>query len=417
MKRIFCSLIMVFALVLASCVSLREEDINGPTADQVETIVAATLQALSSGNAIDSMDTPAVEVPESMLPQSLYFLGKDDGGISQVYRLERDGRTKTQLTFEPTNVTEYDVSVTDGSIAYVSENQLLLVHGDGSDRRLVLDGGPREMNAWVTHPVLSGDGRMLAYGRDGLNLYDVGTQTSSVVLPNQYADPMSDGTRLPIETYEPVSYSPDGTKLLLALGHWEQAPAHGIYDLTANSLVHYTPVEDYIYCCSFHGGPVWAPDSSSFYGVASVHDTIYQTGELWKVDASTGALIRLLKADIFQTGTGTAFLPKEIYLAPDGHLYFFFGMFQTDSGYVEPPVLSMVRSAPDGITDRTVLRDENFLAIDEALWAPDASVVIVAVDPARSSETKGGVLELYPTDGRRAPVWLAPYGEQLKWGP
>ncbi len=62
-------------------------------------------------------------------------------------------------------------------------------------------------------------------------------------------------------------------------------PSHAVYYPDTNTLVKYQEVEDYIYCCGFHGGPVWAPDSSSFYGVASVHDFAYQSGELWKVDA------------------------------------------------------------------------------------------------------------------------------------
>jgi hypothetical protein len=74
-------------------------------------------------------------------------------------------------------------------------------------------------------------------------------------------------------------------------------------------------------------------------------------------------------------------------------------------------------SAPDGVTDRTVLRDENFRLMEEALWAPDASFVIVATLPERSWDQGGGVLELYPTDGQKELVWLAPYGQQMKWGP
>jgi hypothetical protein len=412
MKKVFYSLMMVFVLVLAACDSPAADDGSQPSADQVATVVNMTLQALSSEVAVAATNTPAAEAPASTLPHSLYFLGKDKEWISQVYRLERDGSTKTQLTFESTDVTDYDVSAADGSVGYVLENQLLLVNADGSNRRLVLDGGPRENNPWVTRPVFSRDGRLLAYGRDGLNLYDVQTQASSLVLPNQYADPLPDGARLPIETYEPVSYSPDGTKLLLALGHWEQAPAHGVYDLATNTLVHYTPVEDYIYCCSFHGGPVWAPDSSSFYGVASVHDTIYQAGELWKVEAGNGTLTRMLKPE-----EGMMNLSKEIFLAPDGHLYYFFGSFGTDSGYFEPPVLELVRSGPDGVTDRTVLREENFRLMTEALWAPDASLVVVATVPERRWDQGVGVLELYPTNGQQESVWIAPYGEQMKWGP
>jgi Tol biopolymer transport system component len=405
MKKAFFSLVMVVILTLVACAAPTAENINQPTADQVATIVAMTLQALAAEEA----DTPT-NVPEalaSQLPHSLYFIANDNQSISQLYRLERDGKTKTQLTFELVNVTDYDVSLADGSIAYVASNQLLLANADGSNRRLLIDGGSGPDLRGFYAPVFSPDGQTLAYSQNGLYLYDMAAGVSKLVIEDQLSE-----LRLPIETYSAVHYSPDGKKLLVALGHWEQAPAHGVYDLVANTLVKYAEVEDYMYCCSFHGGPVWAPDSSSFYGVASVHDTVYQSGELWRVDAGNGALTRLLK-----TSDGMMNLPKEVYLAPDGRLYYFLGSYSVDAGYFDAPMLELVRSAPDGVTDRTVLREENFVLMDEALWAPDASFVIVAIDSLRSWELQGGVLELYYTDGQKEAVWLAPFGHQMKWGP
>ncbi len=82
---------------------------------------------------------------------------------------------------------------------------------------------------------------------------------------------------------------------------------------------------------------------------------------------ANGALTRMLK-----TENGLLNLPKELYLAPDGELYFFFGSYRMDLGFFDAPVLELVRSAPDGLTDRTVLRSENFRSMNEALWAPDA---------------------------------------------
>jgi hypothetical protein len=112
-------------------------------------------------------------------------------------------------------------------------------------------------------------------------------------------------------------------------------------------------------------------------------------------------------------------LPVEIHSAPDGQLYFFFGTFHRDSGFQDAQVINMVRSAPDGVTDRTVLRDENFIMMNEALWAADASLVIVATAPSRdwNRDQAGGVLELYYTDAQKSMLWLAPFGYQMKWGP
>ena len=115
-------------------------------------------------------------------------------------------------------------------------------------------------------------------------------------------------------------------------------------------------------------------------------------------------------------GDGIVNLPEEPYLAPDGQLYYFFGTYRVDSGYFDAPEVKLVRSAPDGLTNRTVLRNENFVLMNEALWAPDASFVIVATEPMRNWTQGGGILELYYADGQKNKVWLAPFGKQMKWG-
>ncbi len=342
----------------------------------------------------------------------LVFLSKDDQGISQIFRMERDGKTSTQLTFESANVSDYDVSMVDGRIAYEVNDQLVLADGDGSNRRLLVEGKSDPGVPESYHPAFSPDGQTLAYGQNGLNLYNLSTGDSRLVIENQYGEPLPDGVQLPVELYWPEKYSPDGKKLLVALGHWEVAPSHAVYDPDTNTLVRYSEVQDYIYCCSFQGGPAWSPDSASFSGVASAHDYAYQSGELWKIDAQNGTLIRALKPD-----AGMINEPKELYLAPDGDLYFFFGSYAANSGFFDAPILNMVRSAPDGVTERTILRDENFVLMKEALWAPDASFVIVSSSPDRNWDQTAGVLELYSTDGLNSPVWLAPSGEKMKWGP
>jgi hypothetical protein len=333
----------------------------------------------------------------------LYFLGNDSQAISQIYRLERDGKTKLQLTAEPSHVWDFDVSLADGRIAYEVNNQLLLIDADGSNRRILVEGVPGPDARGFYNPVFSPDGGTLAFAHKGLNLYSLSTGASSLVIADQMKD-IGDGTMLPVETYAPESYSPDGTKLLLALGHWEVAPSYAVYDPNTNTLVRYAEATDTIYCCSFHGGPGWSADSSSFYGVASVHDTSYKSGEFWKVDAASGAITRMLKA-----GNGNIYLQKKPY--------HFFGTYNTESGLFDAPVLEMVRSAPDGVTDLKVLRNENFVLLNEALWAPDASFAIVATAPSRDWNQGGGVLALYSTDEQKGAVPLVPFGRQMKWGP
>ena len=408
-KHIRFAVFFILIAIVAACASPVPMDETQPSFNQMETAVAMTFQALAPE--ATNLSTSVPEVQASLLPHSLYFLGNDNLAVSQIYRVERDGVTKTQLTFEPTNVWNYDVSAANGDLAYEVDNQLVLVNADGSNRRVLVQGNPDPEIRAVYKPVFSPDGQTLAFAYGGLNLFSLATGTSSLVLTNQMTD-IGDGTILPVETYAPESYSPDGTKLLVALGHWEVAPSHAIYDPATNTLIRHAEVTDYIYCCSFHGGPVWSADSSSFFGVASVHDTAYKSGELWRVDAANGALTRMLNPE-----NGILYLPEKPYLAPDGQLYFFFGTYDTTSGLFDAPVLQMVRSGPDGVTNRTVLRDENFVLMNEALWAPDASFAIIATAPSRDWNQDGGVLALYYTDEQKGTVPLAPFGRQTKWGP
>ncbi|HSM70822.1 MAG TPA: hypothetical protein VK851_04705, partial [Anaerolineales bacterium] len=105
----------------------------------------------------------------------------------------------------------------------------------------------------------------------------------------------------------------------------------------------------------------------------------------------------------------------DAYLAPDGMLYYFFANVVPDQGFVSRAPVQLVRSAPDGVSDRTVLRPETFALLNEALWAPDASFVLAAV--AQSDDIyMGGQVSMVYVDGRPI-VELIPFAQRLKWGP
>ena len=398
---------LIVILVVAACAAPFGTG-ETQSSDQVATAAAMTLQALAPETAELPINAP--EASADLLPRRLYFLGNDNQAITQVYRMERDGKTKTQLTSESMNVTDYDVSLTDGSIAYVVSNQLLLANADGSNRRVLVDGGSSPDLHGFYSPVFSPEGQILAYAHGGLNLYDLSTDMNRLVIP----DHPTDGS-LPLETYAPEVYSPDGTKLLITVGHPPDSPSTAaIYSPATQVLMQFAGTEESLTCCNFYGGAEWLADSSGFYAVASQSDSSYRFGVMWKVGANSGAVETLNRA---VAEDGTINLPYKPYLAPDGQLYFFFGAYTNSSGFFDAPVLELVRSAPDRVTDHTVLRGENFVLMDEALWAPDASFVIVATAPARNWNQAGGVVELYYTDGQKSKVWLAPFGKQMKWGP
>ncbi|HJS18660.1 MAG TPA: hypothetical protein VJ785_07915, partial [Anaerolineales bacterium] len=403
--------LLVF-LVLGSAVMACALPIGGsdaPTAspDVVSTVVALTFQALTPTS--EATETPEPEPVNGFLPHTLYFLDTDSAGLTQVFRIERDGTTQRQVTSETYNVENYGVSPVDGSVAYVVNNQLVLINVDGSNRRLLVDGGVVDENNpfvnRVSNPVFSPDGETLAYSHQGLNFYALSTSVSSRAIENQIDD-LGSGLLFPKEIYVPEKYSPDGSKLLITLAYYEGASA-AIYYPDSKALVRLTGAEAALICC---GEEEWVQDGSAFYS-ANPSFGMFLPG-LWWVDAGTGAVTTLLPAE---AGDGMYNIPDEPYLAPDGQLYYFYAKVAAPDGFVSRAPLQIVRSAPDGVTGRTVLRPETFELMNEALWAPDASFVIVATAPTQEVY-QGGQAQIVYLNGRASMV-LTPFAQDMNWGP
>ena len=84
-----------------------------------------------------------VPVSNNLLPRSIYFLRPDDTGIDQVYRLESDGKTLLQLTFEPTPVQDYDITPA-GDLAYIRRSledtvQLVIVPASSGETIVAIE--------------------------------------------------------------------------------------------------------------------------------------------------------------------------------------------------------------------------------------------------------------------------------------
>ena len=393
------SALVLLTLIISACTlpAMGGTPLSSP--DQVSTVVVMTLQAL----------TPEPETPaDAVLPHTFYFLGTDNTGLTQVFRIERDGKTQKQLTFEPESVKDYDVSLADGSVAYVVGNQLLFVNAGGADRRLIVDGGIVDENnpfiSAINNPVFSPDGQSLAYGYKGLNLYSLLSGTSNLVVENQIDDTIGGGLLFPKELYWPERYSPDGTKLLITLAYYEGASA-AIYDPASKAMVRLTGAEGALICCD---ETVWSADGSSVYS-ASPAMGMFNSG-LWKVDPATGTVTTLFSSNF----DSSSFLyADEPYLALDNQLYFFFAESTIELNSRAP--LQLVHSAPDGVTGRTLLRPDTFELMTESLWAPDASFIVVAFAPT-PDVYQGGRAEIVYLDGR-SNVTLTPFAQQMRWGP
>lgn len=393
---------LILVMAAAACAPVAEAPTTSP--DSVGTAVALTFQALTPTGA------PATETPEpaaDLLPHSLYYLASDPAGRNQVFRLETDGTTVHQVTSEPVSVEDYSASPVDGSVAYIVNNQLVLVGADGSGRRVLVDGGVvDEINPFVnrvSHPVFSTDGLTLAYGHQGLNFYTLSTGANERAIDNQIKD-MGNGMLFPTELYWPAAYSPDGSRLMITLGYYEGADA-AFYSPESGALVRLQDAPGALICCEL---ALWAANGTKVYS-GNPSMGMFNAG-MWEADPATGAVVTLLASNI---DTSTFNMAKYPYLAPDGQLYYFF--LESSNGEYSRIPLQLVRSAPDGVTGRTVIREETFDWMNEALWSPDAGSVIVAYAPDENTY-QGGRAEIVYLDGR-PNVLLAPFARQMKWGP
>jgi hypothetical protein len=374
--------------------------------NQVETIVAATIQALTPAPGTEATSTPVSEAP-SVLPHSFYFLGTDGSGLTQVFRIEKDGKTQKQITSESVNVGNYDVSPMDGSVAYIVNNQMLWIAADGSGRRALVDGGPvdpiNQIETSISNPIFSPNGQTIAYGYKGLNLYAVSSDTSNLALAQKPGDAST-----PPEMYFPQKYSPDGTKILITIAiPNSDGIFSGVFYPGPNTLVRFTGGEGARICCAEQG---WTSDGSAlFVGNSSLG---FLSSGLWRIDAATGNTTTLIATD---AGGGNFNFANMPYLAPDGQLYYFFASAPAPDGMLMRAPLQIVRSAPDGVTGRAVLNSENFQLMNEALWAPNASFVVVAYAPIQDVYS-GGQAEVTYFDGRSSIV-LTTYAQSMKWGP
>lgn len=402
--RLLLAILILASAALACASPLGGNDGSGPSPEAVSTAVALTFQALTPA---DSTVTETLEPAAGLLPHSLYYLGNDNAGLTQVFRIEKDGKTIEQVTSEPVNVTYYSVSPVDGSVAYVANNQLVLVSADGSGRRVLVDGGVEdEINPFVnriSHPVFPPNGETIAYGHQGLNIYTLSFGVSERLVENQ-VDDMGNGIAFPRELYWPDSYSPDGSRLLVTLGYYEGTSA-AFYNPESKSLVRLQGGDGATICC---GLTRWSADGTL---VHSANPSMGMTSAgLWEVNPLTGIVTTLLASD---WDTLTINHAKYPYLAPDGQLYYF--LHTSNNPDLSRVPLQLVRSAPDGMSGRTVILDGTFDMMNEALWSPEAKMIVVAYAP-NDNVYQGGQAEIVYLDGS-PNVPLEVFAQQMKWGP
>jgi hypothetical protein len=408
----------------------------GPTpAEPGETpqtpVVPPTQTAPAPGVTVEpSGPTPTAPTPSTLpavLPAPLYYLA--DSG--QVMRLEPDGFNQSQITHEAEVITAFDVSPADNRLAYVAGNSLIESDTAGGGRVVKVTAPPVDPNQFdqvinqtVRNPVYSPDGSQIAFGLNGANVIASGpsTQYQVVQASDPYpdlADPNFTFPEAGIRFYDPHSWSPDGSRLLLDFSFFPEAGGLAIKNLVDGSLV-FVENSEGITCCTWG----WSPDGQSGYVASDMF--VYGAPGLVRVDALSGLGQTIING--IPAGEPSQDNPIRVfahpYVAADGSIQLFGQSTSTFDGLGSGIGYSMFRVLAD-YSGIVVLRSDN-LPLGEVLWARDGSGAVVLPigfnepypysGPMRWFPAGGGPALDLPADGRLAR-WGAPSGPVAGSGP
>ena len=338
------------------------------------------------------------------LPAALYFLSEDPTGIAALYRLSDVSQPASLVASAPgaASITDYDLSISTQRMAYLAGDQLYVQRLDGSPPILILEGDAATATPAflerLAAPRWSPDGQVLAFAYHGIQLYRPATGELINILPDTSTDDSSPHAQT---LYAPVSWSPDGTRLLVSVS-LSQGIGLGILTLTVSAFELLPPDTG---CCQ----AAWTNDGQDIL-IANPYPSMGLTG-LWRYRLNGAELTPLITSPAEGASITLVGWPHQ---DASGIILAFYT--HSVSADYEPLPVSLVSLSQDLPPQIIPLRAETF-SPHEVLWASDGSLAAAVIPaPGAAAWSASGTIVLIPTADTLA-VQAVANGYGLHWGP
>ncbi|MBN2388184.1 MAG: PD40 domain-containing protein [Anaerolineales bacterium] len=318
-----------------------------------------------------------------LLPAPLYLLS-EQSGTRQIWRLETDAATLTQISFENEPVRSYAQSPADGRLAFISQTQVLLTDRNGAGRQVIAN---LDEEAWPSGLAWSPDGNYLAYANLGIHIYATAAGEDRLLVVDE-----REGLPGSTAIYNPLAWSPDGTSLLVFISGYESASL-AVLSAEDGEILASAPLSS-MYAWQA-GGPAFYLASAEYAMMVGIDPGLYRVSGLEEV----------------QTVIGDAFVWWPLQRT-DGQLAYF---ASRPAGFeVADWAAYLYTAAPDG-SGETLLRSPPLLldpqSFFNASWVPDGTAVLISIE--RQTASTSEVLLLPANDD--PPLFLMQEGEDFEW--
>jgi hypothetical protein len=359
-----------------------------PSENIVATIVSAT-QTATAKNAIPV--TP--QKPSRILPAPLYLLSANDG---QIWRVETDAVTTTQVSQHSAPISEFDISPVDDTLLFVSQNELRRSQPQSAESVLLASTQPVSSASavYVSNvpinqffaPLWNPNGIEIAFGFNGIKLMNAQTGT--------YADWLNNTPEL---VYRPLAWSVDGKQLAVIA-----------YPVNRGNL---QPQVQVIQVQDQPAKPVMLPTNSeqlAWFGnqfVIALRQKDGALAELWISKAIEGGGYVLLESN------ATPYHLLRPLVLQNGTLYYFMA---DELDAQKRALYQMLTINLLNTEQNATLRTESLPLLD-ALWARDGSGAVVSLYSPITGVTSAAEHRWLSVDN--APAVILPMvGSNLRWG-